>query len=112
MGDEVVGIVHPCKIYGAMFVARPILFFGPEESHVGDIMKRYPIGRMVRHGDVDAAVAAISDLAAMSPAGRAALGDRAAEVAANEFSREELLGQFCDVLDRPDRAPSRSPRTA
>jgi hypothetical protein len=51
-------------------------------------------------------------LAAMSPAGRAALGDRAAEVAANEFSREELLGQFCDVLDRPDRAPSRSPRTA
>jgi hypothetical protein len=75
-------------------------------------MNRNPIGRMVRHGDVDAAVAAISDLAAMSPAGRAALGDRAAEVAANEFSREELLGQFCDVLDGPDRAPSRSPRTA
>jgi hypothetical protein len=75
-------------------------------------MNRNPIGKMVRHGDVDAAVAAISDLAAMSPAGRAALGDRAAEVAANEFSREELLRQFCDVLDGPDGNPSRSAPTA
>ena len=25
MGSEMVGIVHPCKVYGAMAVARPIL---------------------------------------------------------------------------------------
>ena len=29
LGDDVVGIVHPCKIYGAMTVGRPILFLGP-----------------------------------------------------------------------------------
>jgi hypothetical protein len=27
------GIIHPCKIYGAMTVARPILYFGPLLSH-------------------------------------------------------------------------------
>ncbi|MCA9310139.1 MAG: glycosyltransferase family 4 protein, partial [Phycisphaerales bacterium] len=26
IGNDVVGIVHPCKVYGAMAVARPILF--------------------------------------------------------------------------------------
>jgi hypothetical protein len=38
MGDDVVGIVHPCKVYGAMAVARPVLFVGPARSHVGDLL--------------------------------------------------------------------------
>src|SRR6185503_10863307 len=28
LGENMVGIVHPCKIYGAMTVGRPILYFG------------------------------------------------------------------------------------
>jgi glycosyltransferase involved in cell wall biosynthesis len=30
LGQEMVGIIHPCKIYGAMAAARPILFLGPK----------------------------------------------------------------------------------
>ena len=33
MGSEMVGIVHPCKVYGAMAVARPVLVLGPAECH-------------------------------------------------------------------------------
>ena len=59
LGQEMVGIVHPCKVYGAMSVARPILFLGPRPSHVADILDETPIGKHVSHGDVPACIAAI-----------------------------------------------------
>jgi colanic acid biosynthesis glycosyl transferase WcaI len=37
MGDEFVGIVHPCKIYNIMSVGAPALYIGPHPSHVTDI---------------------------------------------------------------------------
>src|SRR5204863_7909491 len=33
LGLDMVGIIHPCKIYGAMAVAKPTLSFGPRPSH-------------------------------------------------------------------------------
>jgi len=98
MGNDMVGIVHPCKIYGALSVGRPILFFGPERSHIGDLLKEHAIGHVVPHGDVDAAVAAMRELRAMSELDRVRLGDRAAQVASKEFSRAELLMRFCGIL--------------
>ena len=37
-----VGIIHPCKIYGAMAAARPILFLGPNPSHISDLLETSP----------------------------------------------------------------------
>jgi glycosyltransferase involved in cell wall biosynthesis len=98
MGDDMVGIIHPCKIYGALAVGRPILFFGPEESHAGEIIATGRFGNGVRHGDVDGAVRAIRELMAMTPAARADLGQQASEVAATRYSRTAMLSRFCDVL--------------
>lgn len=100
MGNDMVGIVHPCKIYGALTVGRPILFFGPERSHIGDLLKEHVIGHVVSHGDVGSAVAALRELRAMSEHDRARLGDRAAQVGGKEFSRAQLLLRFCDILAR------------
>jgi colanic acid biosynthesis glycosyl transferase WcaI len=99
MGDEVVGIVHPCKIYGAMAVGRPILFFGPERSHGGEIVCGHSIGWTITHGDVDGAVRAILAAATMEPAARARLGESAAEAIATEFSPDRLRGRVCDVIE-------------
>lgn len=98
MGDEMVGIVHPCKIYGALTVGRPILFFGPEQSHIGDLLNAHAIGQVVPHGDVEAAVAALRELRAMSEHDRARLGDRAAQAGSEGFSRAQLLDRFCGIL--------------
>ena len=38
LGPSGVGIVHPCKIYGAMQVGRPILAVGPRPSHISDLL--------------------------------------------------------------------------
>jgi hypothetical protein len=37
MGDEFVGIVHPCKVYNILSVGAPVLYVGPEPSHITDI---------------------------------------------------------------------------
>jgi len=56
MGNPFVGTIHPCKIYNALAVGAPILYLGPEESHVADILNdaNAPSPHLsVRHGEVD-----------------------------------------------------------
>jgi len=103
LADEAVGVIHPCKIYGAMAIGRPILFFGPAESHVGDIFRDGDIGRVVPHGDVPAAVAAIRELIALGDEGRDAMGRRANAIVSASFPHAGLLGGFCDLLDGAGR---------
>jgi len=100
VGDEIVGICHPCKIYGAMAVARPIFLIGPESCHVSEIMNENEIGWHVRHGDVDGAVDAI---VAMSSSGRAKLrkmGATSRRIVQAQFAKDSLVQQLCDVLER------------
>ncbi|MEM6730479.1 MAG: glycosyltransferase family 4 protein [Myxococcota bacterium] len=73
MGEAMVGITHPCKIYSAMAVGRPLLAVAPEESHVGELLKLGG-GKRVDHGDVHGAVAAIRGLAEASADERTRLG--------------------------------------
>jgi len=98
LADNAVGVIHPCKIYGAMAIGRPVLFFGPESSHVGDIMRVADIGRIIPHGNVAAAVAAIQELKAMSERQREDMGKQATCVISGSFSAALLLERFCDIL--------------
>jgi colanic acid biosynthesis glycosyl transferase WcaI len=61
MGDEFVGIVHPCKVYNILSIGAPVLYIGPEPSHVTDIAPQHGQFFMCRHGDVDAVVKAIAE---------------------------------------------------
>jgi len=99
LGQEMVGIVHPCKIYGAMTVGRPILFLGPRPSHVADILEENPIGRQVSHGDVPACAAAIQSFLETPPATLAEMGDTAQRVLTQRFTQVHLCGRFCDALE-------------
>jgi hypothetical protein len=38
MGDAMLGLVHPCKIYNILSVGAPVLYIGPRPSHITDIM--------------------------------------------------------------------------
>jgi colanic acid biosynthesis glycosyl transferase WcaI len=40
MGEPFVGLVHPCKIYNILAVAAPVLYLGPQPSHVTEILHR------------------------------------------------------------------------
>ncbi|MFG0285667.1 MAG: glycosyltransferase family 4 protein [Phycisphaerales bacterium JB039] len=108
LGDDVVGMVHPCKVYGAMAVARPVLFFGPHPSHVSDLIDAHQIGAQVSHGDVDGAVRAIEAMCAAAPEARRAMGERAREAVRRSLSKNALCGRFCDVVEGR-RAASAAP---
>jgi glycosyltransferase involved in cell wall biosynthesis len=38
MGDSFVGLVHPCKIYNILSVSAPVLYVGPNPSHLTEIL--------------------------------------------------------------------------
>lgn len=112
MGNEMVGIVHPCKIYGAMAVARPILFLGPRPCHVSEILDRHQIGWDVRHGDVDGAVETIRAMLRLAPTELEAMGQRALKAVSDELSKEVLCGRFADVIEQGLVSSSECPRPA
>jgi len=112
LGETMVGIVHPCKIYGAMSVGRPILAFGPVPSHISDLIDKYQIGWRLRHGDVDAARQQLGKVAAMERAELQALGAAGRAAVRTELSKNALCDAFCDVVERGLPAPSVRGRVA
>ena len=51
MGKNQVGYTHPNKIYGGLFIGKPIVYIGPEKSHVTDILNELSGNIIVNHGD-------------------------------------------------------------
>ena len=100
MGDAMVGIVHPCKIYGAMAVARPILAIAPDNSHVAEIMKKQNIGFRLSHGDVAGVVKGILALAEMDEKQRKGLGENAARLVHDQFNQTILRNRFVEILEQ------------
>lgn len=100
VGEPMVGIVHPSKVYGALAVGRPILLVGPRESHVGELLSHHDVGWQVDHGDVEGAERILRAIADMPQERLAAMGGRARALVASRLSKAELCGRFCDVLER------------
>lgn len=88
MGDEFVGIVHPCKVYNIMSVGAPALYIGPQPSHVTDIASQCGKFFLTRHGDVEAVRAAIVEASE--------LHQRQPIVS---FSKQALLPQFIGLIE-------------
>ena len=99
VGNEIVGICHPCKIYGSLAASRPILGLGPKPSHVTDIVEGQDIGWTVEHGDVDRAERLIREIHATPPAKRMEMGARARQLVDRQFTMKALCGKFCDALE-------------
>jgi len=106
LGEKMVGIIHPCKVYGAMAVGRPVLYFGPTPSHIADLLAAAPFGIRVNHGDVDRAVSAIHELQAMPAEQRQTMGELAQQVLAGAFSQKTLCNRLCDGLQLVFRSRS------
>jgi len=89
MGDEFVGIVHPCKVYNIMSVGAPTLYIGPTPSHVTDIASQQQ-GRffLTNHRDVDGVVKAVLEAT-----------QRDERQPAISFAKHILLPQLIDVIE-------------
>lgn len=99
LGTEMVGIVHPCKVYGAMAAGRPILFFGPRPSHIADLLDQERFGWHVAHGDVDGAAAAIRAAMELPAAELRHLGTLGRSLLQQRLSEATLCNQLCAALE-------------
>ena len=99
LGDNMVGMIHPCKIYGAMAVGRPILLIGPRPSHAADLIEVHNIGWQVDQGDIVGLVAALRQIVATPPQTLAEMGRRAREAVRQHFSKDVLCNAFCDAVE-------------
>jgi colanic acid biosynthesis glycosyl transferase WcaI len=99
MGEEMVGIIHPCKAYGAFAVERPIVFVGPRECHISDLLHDPRVGWHVSHGDVTGMVSRLRALAAMAPEELAAFGRQGCELVRDRLSKARLCSAFCDIVE-------------
>ena len=99
MGDNMVGIIHPCKIYGAMAVGRPILYLGPKPSHVSDILGWHNCGGHVKHGDVEGCIEALLKMTSTPPQELARMGQEARAALEASYTQTILCGHFCNALE-------------
>jgi len=100
VGNDVVGVVHPCKIYGAMAVARPILLVAPDPCHASDIVRDNQAGWHIGHGDVDGAIATVRRIVATRREELDAMGRRAKQFIDKDMKNTVLCGKFCDIVER------------
>ena len=110
MGEAMVGMVHPCKIYGAMAIGKPVLYVGPLHSHLGELVSLCGFGWCVEQGDVEGLARIIDEIAAMPRAELAEMGAKGAALIhgresdrghtlEGSYSAKVLAGKFCDLVE-------------
>ena len=98
MGDAMLGLVHPCKIYNVLSVAAPVIYIGPSPSHVTEILDQlgdeHPFIR-VAHGEADNLANQIQILRPKKDCVRRSLPK---EISA-AFSKIDLLPKLIGMLE-------------
>ncbi len=97
MGNQFVGTIHPCKIYNVLSVGAPVLYVGPQPSHVSEVLDgvEAEVCARVEHSDVDTCVAEIRRLAGQ-PVSRGSENQR--KVAAT-FSQRNWLPRLVAEIE-------------
>ena len=98
MGDNQVGYTHPNKIYGALLLAKPVLYIGPAVSHVTDILQNLSGNITVRHGDVAGLVGALQQFVSLDEDEMLKIGKKNREYALVNFKKELLIESTVDSV--------------
>jgi glycosyltransferase involved in cell wall biosynthesis len=99
-GNDCIGFTHPNKIYGAMFIGRPILYIGPDPSHISDILKKSPKNLSVSHGEGEKLEKELLNFADMDEEYRIKVGIDNRSYVKDRFTRELLAGEMIEVIEK------------
>jgi len=96
LGAPFVGVVHPCKIYNILALGIPVLYIGPSESHITNLLRADSVGGrgfLAGHGEVDLVVSHITHAAATrQPTTRAS-------ALPPGFSERRLVSNLCELIE-------------
>ena len=99
MGDALVGVIHPSKVYAAMAASRPVLYLGPAESHVEDLFREHAFGWSVRHHDVEGMVRILRTIQYAGLDLLDAKGIAGYELLSGDLSEQIQLAKLCDGIE-------------
>jgi glycosyltransferase involved in cell wall biosynthesis len=94
---KLAGLLVPSKIYGVMAASRPVIFVGPTECTVAQIVQEGDCGYVVEPGDVDSFVKAVEDLY-HDPGHREAMGIRARREFEEKYERKIATSKIGELL--------------
>lgn len=106
VADEAVGIVHPCKIYGALAIGRPVIALAAEQSHAADILSRHRVGWRIGHGERDRLATLLRELSKSPHDELVAMGAEAKRAVKECYAWGDLLGRVCDIVARLPKGPT------
>ncbi len=98
MGEDQVGFTHPNKIYGAMFLAKPILYIGPETSHISDILRDSEGNIMVKHGQPSELVMKLLSFKLNDVSQNDQIGNQNRRKMESEFHPHKLKSQMVQII--------------
>jgi len=96
MGEAFVGMVHPCKIYNILSLGIPVLYIGPDEGHIPDMI---PIAaytrwfRAARHGETERIASQI-----LTQAARPVVRETEEQQIASGFAAGVLIERIAGVI--------------
>jgi glycosyltransferase involved in cell wall biosynthesis len=98
MGNNQVGFTHPNKVYGAMFIGRPVLYIGPSPSHITDILNDLEGNITVEHGQVDLLVKKLLHFKQLGEEAITRIGNQNRIKAGQDFDPEKLKSEMVELL--------------
>ncbi|MDP4130488.1 MAG: glycosyltransferase family 4 protein [Bacteroidota bacterium] len=98
MGDQQVGFTHPNKIYGAMFIGKPILYIGPSPSHVTDILDELEGNIIVNHNQESLLVEKLMTFKRIGEALARHIGNKNRMKASKDFDPRKLKSEMVRIL--------------
>lgn len=99
MGNDFVGIIHPCKVYNVLTVGRPFVFIGPEESHMGLLIKEGGVGYRIKHGDSNGLRGVIESVRNFSQEEKNMIFQKSITLKDFAFSQKKLCGQLIELIE-------------
>lgn len=99
LGEGCVGYTHPNKIYGAMYLAKPILYIGPEKSHITDIFEKCSGNISVNHGESGLLTRALMKFAETGENSKLSVGNNNRRYASKNFDPPMLLNKMVHSIE-------------
>jgi len=99
-GNGCTGYTHPNKIYGAMFVGRPVLYIGPRPSHITDILERCHGNLSVEHSQVEKLAVLLRAFGGIAYAEQVKIGARNKEFVEANLDKKNLIGKIISAVEK------------
>lgn len=103
LGEGQAGFTHPNKIYGAMYLGKPIIYIGPKSSHISEILSNLSENISVSHGEVDSLVCNLLTFVELSKNEISNIGKKNLEYAKKSFNPDSLLNKMVNFIEKSKR---------